>query len=67
MSCKYCKFDEYTGEKFQFCKAIDGGKQNFEVYLFDSPEDEGRVLEIQGVSTELRIEIQYCPICGKKL
>jgi hypothetical protein len=67
MSCKFCDVTEYTGDLLPFVKDIDGGKQHFEVYIFSSPEDEGYVLEIDGTHTELRIEINYCSICGRKL
>ena len=65
--CKYCNADNYIGEKFNFSKNIDGGNQNFEIHLLDSPEDECYVIEINGIYTEIRIDIKYCPFCGRKL
>ena len=59
--------DEYVGEKLKFVKNIDGSQQNFELYVFDSPEDESYVLQMDGIYTDLRIEINFCPICGRKL
>ena len=66
-NCKYCNLSDYCGEPFKFSQNIDGGKQKFEVYLFDSPEDECTVLEINGIYTHLKIDIKYCPKCGRKL
>ncbi len=67
--CSYCndKNAFNRGELFKLAQNIDGGKQYFEVCIFDSPEDECKVLEIDGVFTDLRIEIDYCPMCGRKL
>ena len=67
--CKYCQIrnGESCGELFDLSKNIDGGKQNFEICLFDSPEDEGFVIDIGGVYTDIRIDINYCPMCGRKL
>ena len=71
--CDFCNFEEwngeiqYAGKSFPLEKNIDGTKQNFEIYIFDSPEDEGTVLTVNGNCTELRININYCPICGKHL
>ena len=69
MSCKACHMnnDEYVGDLFELTTNIDGGSQYFEAYIFDSPEDECHVLEINGTYTELRFEINFCPICGRKL
>jgi hypothetical protein len=65
--CKYCKLDEYVGEKFDTCKFIDGSDQLFEMWLFDSPEDECKVLQLDGTHTDVRVPIKYCPFCGRKL
>lgn len=65
--CKYCEIDDYRGELFPFVEKIDGGHQNFEVCIFDSPEDESHVLEIDGTHTVLRIVIKFCPECGRQL
>jgi len=67
--CKYCdiKGNEYVGKQFSFEKHIDGKKQNLEAYLFDSPEDEGYVIQIEGEFLDVRIDIDYCPKCGRKL
>ena len=72
--CKYCEIEydeygnyDYIGDKLELSKNIDGSKQEFEVCIIDSPEDEGFVISIEGQTTELRIDINYCPICGRKL
>lgn len=65
--CHYCNTSDYRGELFDFLEYIDGGNQNFELCIFDSPEDECHVLEIDGCHTDIRIKINYCPICGQKL
>lgn len=72
--CKFCEIESdefgnynYVGSNFEVSKRIDGKNQNFEVYLFDSPEDEGFVLQVSGVHTQLTIDINYCPMCGRKL
>jgi hypothetical protein len=65
--CNYCDFSDYRGEIMPMCKNIDGAKQDFEVGVFSSPEDECCVLEVSGTHTELRIEIKYCPMCGRML
>jgi len=65
--CNYCDLSEYVGDKFKFFKFVDGNEQFFEAYILDSPEDECKVLQIDGVYTDLRIEIKHCPMCGKKL
>jgi hypothetical protein len=62
--CSYCCFDGYMGKQFSSTKSIDGARQNFEIYLFDSPEDEAVVLNINGTHTDVRIYINYCPMCG---
>jgi hypothetical protein len=67
MKCDYCDTSDYRGKLFDTCKNIDGGKQCFEVGIFDSPEDERHVIEISGMYTEVRIEINYCPMCGRKI
>jgi hypothetical protein len=67
MNCEFCDIPDYIGKEFDKCMNIDGGKQDFQVYIFDSPEDEGRVLVINGASTEIRIEINFCPMCGRKI
>lgn len=65
--CQHCDIQEYTGGTFKFIKNIDGGHQHFEVFIYDSPEDECFVLSIDGTFTELRIPIYFCPHCGCKL
>ena len=65
--CYVCDTSDYRGELLPFVKDIDGGQQDFEVCIFDSPEDECHVLEIDGVCTDLRIKIYFCPICGREL
>lgn len=65
--CEFCDTSDYRGEDFTFVECIDCGHQNFEVCIFDSPEDECHVLEIDGVHTVLRIAINYCPKCGRQL
>jgi len=67
MSCKFCETPDYAGELLEFVKHIDGKNQDFEVCIFSSPEDEGHVLEIAGTFTDLRIEMNYCLKCGRKL
>jgi hypothetical protein len=67
MSCEYCDFGDYRGKEFKKVRNIDGGYQNFEICLFDSPEDECAVLEIGGGFTDIRVEINYCPMCGGKV
>jgi len=67
MTCEFCDLSEYRGKLLEPVKNIDGGKQSFEVCIFDSPEDECQVLEISGVHTDLIFEIKYCPICSRKL
>ncbi len=66
-TCNFCDFSEYVGDCFRFCKNIDGGHQNFEVYLYDSPEYEGKIININGTFTDIKISINYCPMCGRKL
>lgn len=67
IGCEFCDTSEYRGKPFEICKYIDGVRQCFEIGIFDSPEDESHVIEITGDYTEIRIEINYCPICGKRI
>jgi hypothetical protein len=67
-NCKYCKIEDYTGELFKVDKMIDGKNQNFEIYILDNIEaDNTYRLFIDGTHTSIEIEINYCPICGKKI
>jgi len=65
--CEYCDTIDYRGSLLKLSKNIDGKNQYFEICIFDSPEDECHVLEIEGIHADLRIDIKYCPMCGKKL
>lgn len=67
--CVYCGIHsgEYNGEKFQPSKKIDGARQDFEISIFDSPEDECYVIEILGTHTDVRVDIKFCPMCGRNL
>lgn len=66
--CKFCNTNDiYRGKLLPMCKHLDGSKQRFGICVFNSPEDECYVLEICGAHTDLRIEIKYCPMCGRKL
>lgn len=65
--CAYCATGDYTGDSLPLAKNIDGGKQGFDMYIFDSPENESHVLVVDGTYTELRVVINFCPICGRPL
>ena len=65
--CEFCEIEEYRGKILKLSKNVDGKRQQFDAYIFDSPEDECHVIRVDGEHTELRIDIQFCPICGKFL
>ena len=72
--CKFCTIEvnshgqyEYVGENFDFFKHIDGKHQNIEAYLFDDPDSESFVIQIEGTHIDIKVLVKYCPFCGKKL
>jgi hypothetical protein len=67
--CKYCDKEETENE----CEVIpldikvDGTKQHYEVSIIDDLDYEQVSLQVNGTFSDLRIKINFCPMCGKKL
>lgn len=67
MMCKYCEVDLYHGEQLPYDTKVDATKQHYEITILDDVEYEQFSLCIYGSKSELRIKINYCPLCGKRL
>lgn len=65
--CEHCNLEESSGENLPLMIQVDGTKQHYEVYLLDDIENDQYSLVVNGTFSELRIKINYCPVCGKKL
>lgn len=76
--CNYCEFgndeDEscyptynYAGDLLPFIKDIGVFRENLEVCVLDDVEYECRTLQINSNHLDARIEINFCPMCGRKL
>ena len=74
--CKFCNFNgewdellqiqtyNYVGEQLQTIPAND----EVEVCLFDDPDSEQVVLEIESRrAPTIKVDIKFCPMCGRKL
>lgn len=70
-NCNYCDFDyqlaNYAGKEIKPHKSIDGSRQDIEIQLAVDGEYECTSIVIDGTFIDIRIEIKYCPMCGKKL
>ena len=66
--CNICNTTpDYVGDLIPFDKCIDGGNQQFEVYIIDDVESDRYALTISGDHTDINILINFCPMCGEKL
>lgn len=65
--CKYCDLSEYWGEDLPFEKVVNGKDGHYEITILDDVRYEQFSLVIDGTFIDLRVEINYCPICGRKL
>lgn len=65
--CEFCDVSDYHGKELPKIRNIDGGKQNFELTVSHDPEDECFTLIVDGTFTDVRIEIEFCPKCGRRL
>jgi hypothetical protein len=69
MACEYCSFEKYygSGDNFDFYKRVDESEQDLIMYIWNSIEDNGYIIIIDGHNVDMRISINYCPFCGQKL
>lgn len=65
--CQYCDIENYTGENLDYDVEVDGSKQDYEIFILDDLEYDRQSLSILGTYSEIRVKINYCPMCGKKL
>ena len=68
--CEYCNFEypehEYLGSK-NLELSVDGGKKEyFEAFIEEDP-DFDHFIVIDGSFTTIRIPIEFCPKCSRKL
>jgi len=67
--CKYCEVDHYCGigADIKPDELVSPKDESIEICLFDSPDDEHFVLLIDGSFTTIKMMINFCPICGRKI
>lgn len=56
----------------KYCGEIKGGRaplyDDYEEYVYlENTKEEGYWLDVRADRAEFQIEVNYCPICGKKL
>ena len=66
MSCGYCKTIGDGSENIDLKDIIDLENQNFEARL-NYDKNWKSVLEVDSTLGEFKIQITYCPFCGRKL
>lgn len=65
--CGYCDTTDYSGEPIPLIILIDGKGQYFEVDIFYDLDRDETTLRIDGTHTDVRININFCPMCGKEI
>lgn len=65
--CKYCGLENYTGENLDYDVEVDGSKQDYEIFVLDDLDYNRYSLNILGTYSDIRVKINYCPMCGNKL
>ena len=66
--CEYCEVDDCgVGENLTLDKCLLPKNDAVEVYLFNSPDDEHFVLMIDGSFTEIKMKVNFCPVCGREI
>ena len=64
--CEYCNTSSCC-ENIPLEILIDGKHQYFEVDIFYDLDRDDTTLRIDGTHTDVRVKINYCPMCGNKL
>lgn len=77
--CNFCEFGgkidddscyptyDYYGDNLEFVENIGAERQDLEVNILDDIENECWSLWIDATHLDVKIKINFCPICGRKL
>lgn len=67
MSCEFCNFKEYVGERIPLVHAVGPHAEETKIYIWNDKSENMKTMTLENYTIDVKIEIKFCPKCGKKL